>query len=256
MKRLLFASALLSTLLFAACGDKENPDGDMAEMALNFTASYGGSPLVMFERTYGYEADMDFKMQLFQFYISDVRLLRQNNGVTEEVPALDVDLINFAGVYTDADAAKGISTETATIPAGAYTGLRFGFGVSPQLNATIPPDYPLGHPLAENYWEDAKSYIFFKVEGNADLEPDGDFSDKLTFHVGGDNNYRELTFQQNFSVEKNGRLEIPLAIDLRKILIAADGEYVDFRQVKQSHSNTSPAAVFMAENVPQAVELR
>ena len=243
-------------LIFSTCGKDDEGGGDMAELVLNFTANYGNNPLVMFERTYDYEADMDFKMQLFQFYLSDVRLLRQNNGATEEVPALDVDLLSFANIYNDADAAKGINTETVSIPAGTYTGLRFGWGVSPQLNATIPPDYPLGHPLSENYWEDAKSYIFFKVEGNADLEPNGDFSDKLTFHVGGDNNYRELTFEKTFTVEKNGKLTIPLSVDLKKILIATDGEYVDFRQVKQSHSNTSPAAVFMAENAPSAIQLR
>ncbi|HQU58528.1 MAG: hypothetical protein KDD02_01730 [Phaeodactylibacter sp.] len=256
MKQFIFASILLSTLLFTACDNKDDNKSELAEVVLNFTANYDNDPLVMFERTYNYEADMDLKMQLLQFYISDVRLLHDKDGVTEEVPVLDIGLINFGNVYNDADAAKGINTAAVSIPAGTYTGLRLGFGVSPELNATIPPDYPLGHPLSENYWEDAQSYIFFKVEGNADLEPNGEFTDKLTFHVGGNNNYRELSFQKNFTVEKNGQVTIPVVVDLKKILIASDGTYVDFRQVKQSHSNTSPAAIFMADNVPQAVSVK
>ena len=256
MKKILAALAMMSFFLLGACGDKEDEGADEAELVLHFTSSYDGQPLLMFERTYDYEQGMAFKMQLLQFYISDVRLLRQNNGAVEEVPVLDVASINFGNIYNEQDAAKGSSSAPANIAPGNYTGLKLGFGVSPQLNATIPPDYPLGHPLSENYWEDADSYIFFRVEGNADLEGSGTFADKLTYHVGGNNNYNELEFQKDFTVDKNGRLTIALDFDLRKMLVAADGQFLDFRQVRQAHSVISPAAIFLAGNAPQALRLK
>jgi hypothetical protein len=256
MKQSFTALALAAIVLLGACGKQDDEGSAPAELVLQFTSSYAGQPLLMFERAYSYEEDMAFKVQLLQFYISDVRLLRQRNGSAEEVPVLDVASINFGAVYNDEDAAKGISTAPVPIEPGQYTGLKLGFGVSPQLNATIPPDYALGHPLAENYWEDANSYIFYRLEGNADLNGDGNFPDKLTFHVGGDNNYNELEFQGNFSVDKNGRLSIPLDIDLRRLLVAPDGEFLDFRQVRQAHSVLSPAAIFLSGNAPQALRLK
>ncbi len=222
------------------------------EVSLNFRTSYGQDPLVMFEREYAYEDNMAIKMQLFQFYLSEVNLLQGE----ERVPVMDVGLISFGDVYTDEQALEGKSTGSLTAPPGNYTGIEFGFGLSPELNATIPPDYPLGHPLSENYWEAASSYIFFKFEGNADLEPNGEFSDKLTFHVGGNGNYRQLSFDKPITIEDEKELTLQFNIDLRKILVDQNtGEYLDFRQVTQSHSNESPSATFMANHVAEAIEL-
>lgn len=220
---------------------------------LNFKAFYGPSPLVMFEREYSYADNMALKLQLFQFYISEVRLLTEDGWE----PLIDVDLISFGNVYTDEDAAEGITSLVGkALPPGSYTGVELGFGLSSTLNATIPPDYPLGHPLSENYWEAASSYIFFKFEGNADLEPNGEFSDKLTFHVGGNDNFRRLTFDRPITIEDEKELTLHFNIDLRKILIDQNtGEYLDFRQVMQSHSNSSPSATFMANHVPEAIEM-
>ncbi|MCB0559594.1 MAG: hypothetical protein H6573_29080 [Lewinellaceae bacterium] len=253
MKYLFFLFPLAFVLLFSTC---KNSDDEMmpgnANLALNFKASYGEAPLTMFEREYAYEDGMAIKMQLFQFYLSEVRLL---NG-SEATPLMDISLISFGDVYTDEDAAKGKSTTPATAPAGTYTGIEFGFGVSPELNATIPPNYALGHPLSENYWEAASSYIFFKFEGNADLESNGDFSEKLTFHVGGNDNYRKLTFDKPITIEDGKDLMLQFNIDLQKILVDSNtGEYLDFRQVTQSHSNSSPSATFMANHLAEAIEM-
>lgn len=254
MKYLLFMLPLAAVLLFSAC---KNADDEMpartGSVALNFKAFYGQAPLVMFEREYAYEDNMALKMQLFQFYLSEVNLLKG----AEKIPLKDIGLISFGDVYTDADAARGKTTASPNaIPAGEYTGIEFGFGVSPTLNATTPPDYEIGHPLSENYWEAAASYIFFKFEGNADLQPNGEFTDKLTFHVGGNDNYRLLSFDKPITVEDGKELTLQFNIDLQKILVDQDtGEYLDFRQVMQSHSNSSPSATFMANHVPGAVTL-
>ena len=223
-----------------------------ALVKLNFKGFYGEAPLVMFEREYAYEGNMALKMQLFQFYLSEVRLLKGG----DEVLLTDIDLISFGDVYSDEEAAEGKNSSPAVVPPGTYDGIAFGFGVSPGLNATIPPDYPLTHPLGENYWEAAGSYIFFKFEGNVDLEPNGDFSDKLTFHVGGNDNYRQLAFDKPITVEDEKETTLQFNIDLRKILVDQNtGEYLDFRQVMQSHSNESPSATFMTNHVMDAIEM-
>lgn len=223
-----------------------------AQVTLNFKAFYGGGPLVMFGREYAYEDNMALQMQLFQFYLSDVRLLKGQDGET----LTDVALISYGDVYTDEEAAEGKSPAPAVAPPGTYTGIEFGFGLTPELNATIPPDYPLGHPLSENYWDAAGSYIFFKFEANADLEADGNFSEKLTFHVGGNSNYRKLAFDKPITLEDGEERTLQFNIDLRRILVDQNtGAYLDFRQVMQSHSNESPSATFMANHVQDAIEM-
>ena len=223
-------------------------------MVLNFKASYGQEPLLMFERDYAYEDNMAIKMQLFQFYLSEVSLTK-DGGV--RLPILDVDLISFGDVFDEAAAAEGQNSRIPTaIPPGGYTGIEFTFGLTPALNATIPPDYELGHPLSENYWEASSSYIFYKFEGNVDLNANGEFPDKLTFHVGGNENMRTLTFGKPILIEDEKEVQLNFNIDLQKMLVdEANDEYLDFRQVTQSHSNSSPAATFMSNNIGNAIDL-
>lgn len=255
MKKWFLLSALSFGLLFAACGDDDKDTPETAQLSLTATATYGESPLLMFERDYGYEDNMALQLQLFQTYLSDMALLYEEDGQVKEVPLEDIALLNFGNMYNDEDARAGLEVFNLDVPARSYTGIRFGLGVSPELNATIPPDYDLSHPLSQNYWEDANSYIFFKIEGNADLDGSGDFADKLTFHIGGDNNYSDVTFQGMIDLLPGGEVGLTLNFDLQKLLINEDGDYVDFRQTKQAHSNTAPAAVFIGNNMPSAVSL-
>ncbi|MCB0580106.1 MAG: hypothetical protein KDD10_12460, partial [Phaeodactylibacter sp.] len=98
--------------------------------------------------------------------------------------------------------------------------------------------------------------IFFKFEANADLEADGNFSEKLTFHVGGNSNYRKLAFDKPITLEDGEERTLQLNIDLRRILVDQNtGAYLDFRQVMQSHSNESPSATFMADHVLDAIDM-
>ncbi|TXB69482.1 MbnP family protein [Phaeodactylibacter luteus] len=248
--------ALSAALLFSACGGTDdNTAPDTGRITLNATATYGSLPLVMFDQNYDYEDGMQFQMQLFQTYLSDIELVYMENGAEMTEPLLDVALAEFGDIYTIADAEAGIEVVKTDVPARNYTALRFGVGVSPALNATVPPDYEVTHPLGQNYWEDANSYIFFKFEGNADLDGSGGFQDKLTFHVGGDNNYNSIEFTGAIDIAPDGEAVLNLNFDMEKLLIRSNGDYVDFRQVRQAHSNTAPAAVFMGENMPNALSL-
>ncbi|WP_421948329.1 MbnP family protein [Phaeodactylibacter xiamenensis] len=256
MKQILSLFALAVAVFVAGCGNSDDNGGPATtELTLLATGTYGDDPLVMFERTYEYEDNMALQMQLLQTYLSDIALVYEEDGVEKEELLTDIALVSFGNVFTDEDAAEGVEVVKMEVPVRNYTGLKIGLGVSPELNATIPPDYDLTHPLSQNYWEDASSYIFFKVEGNADLDADGQFQDKLTYHVGGDNNYSTVQFTGAIDLEKGTPKTLALNIDLQKILIKGDGTYWDFREGQFAHSTTSPAAVFMGENFPNAVRL-
>ncbi|MEQ8703725.1 MAG: hypothetical protein RIC19_07385 [Phaeodactylibacter sp.] len=257
MKQTLFLLALAVALITAGCGNSDDNGGPATtELTLLATGTYGDDPLVMFERTYNYEDGMQLQMQLLQTYLSDIALVYEEDGTEKEELLTNIALVSFADVYTDADATAGVEVVKMEVPVRNYTGLKIGLGVSPELNATIPPDYDLTHPLSQNYWEDASSYIFFKIEGNADLDADGEFQEKLTYHIGGNNNYSSVQFTGAIDLEKGTPQTLALNFDLQEILIRQqDGAFWDFREAQFAHSTTSPAAVFMAENIPAAVSL-
>lgn len=89
----------------------------------------------------------------------------------------------------DEDVVEGVEVVKMEVFVCNYIGLKIGFGVFFEFNVIILFDYDLMYLLFQNYWEDVFSYIFFKVEGNVDLDVDGQFQDKFIYYVGGDNNY-------------------------------------------------------------------
>ena len=261
MKNLAFflLIAVLSIALFACDRSDENQyeieEGDVGETVLYFYPSFGDDLLTMFEDTYDYFDEMSLRFQLFQFYISDVTLISPEHG---EVMVKDVDLVTFKDIFDQSDSQRGIQIPLGEAPAGEYTSIRFGIGVNSQLNATQPADYDLGHPLTTgNYWSWAAGYVFFKIEGNADLDDNGNYSEKLTFHIGRDNYYREVAFDKNFMVVPYGKTPISLRVDLKDALYNEEsGEFLNFREVNQDHTTNPDVAEFLANELKDAIQLR
>ncbi len=248
----LFVVGLLAT----SCNsdDDNSITGKVNPPELRFTAEYNSDPLVMLAQDYDYEVGMDIKIQLFQFFISDVRLVDENGNETD--PIIDIATVSFANNTNEAAAVTGVSIPLNSIAPGKYTGIKMGIGVSPDLNSTQPGDYTPGHPLSTDYWAAAGSYIFAKVEGNADLDGTGDFSTKLTFHIGGDPRYREVLYNKAIQVDPDGALPIEFTVDLKDVLVDESGEYVDFQEVTQIHHGTASTAVFMMDNLSSSIRLK
>lgn len=252
MNKFLFFLPLVAVLLFTSCDDDQPTGDDNALLTLNFTSTYGDEPLMMLSRSYDYEDDMKLEVQVFQFYVTDITLL---NG-DQETPIMDVDLINFGDVYSNEDALAGKSIADIEIPEGNYTGISFGFGVDPVLNQTANSDYNAGHPLFDNYWGPQTGYIFYKFEANGDLDGNGEFEEQLSIHIGGNKNYNELSFEKPLSVVNGSKETLSFNIDLEKILISENGEYLDFNEVKIHHNADSPTANLLSGNIPHAVTIK
>lgn len=252
MKRLFLLLPVLLLLLSATGCDDDPQQEAQANLTLNFTSMFGEEPLMMLSRNYEYEDNMDLQLQLFQFYLTDLKLLK-SDGSSVSVP--EVTIVNFGDVY-DMEAAERGQDFTVEVPAGDYTGVSFGFGVEESLNQKSPSDYEVGHPLTENYWGPQTGYIFFKFEANGDLEPDGAFAETLTFHIGGNENYTPLSYNRPFTLAGNETETISFEVDLRKIIVDENGEYVNFREIRVNHATDTPTALFMGNNVQKAVSLK
>jgi len=240
--------------LFGSC-DKQEEESSLSDITLNFKATFGKDPLTMFSSAYPYEGGLNVKMQLFQFYISDVTLIKHSNSSHQEKIILDVASVDFGEIFTAQQASEGVSFLIKDVPTGDYSGIRFGIGVAPDLNATGPASYAPGHPLTENYWSWAMGYVFFKIEGNADLDQSQNFAQKLSFHIGTNEMYRLKEIQKSINHKENQPLQLNFNVDAKRVLSDGNGNFVDFRQVNQDHTNNKPLGNRMADNLVQAITL-
>jgi hypothetical protein len=144
---------LLALLFFAGCEDDDPATGPV-DFSLEFRAEFDGDPLAISSETYAYPTGADLKILLFQYYISDLELLPADGGAP--VQLTDIDMIRWQSATEN-----NVTTRTYEVPAGEYTGIRFGLGVSPDLNARDPSDFAADFVLNENeFWNAATRYVF------------------------------------------------------------------------------------------------
>lgn len=252
MKSLRMFLVLVIGLAISSC--KGEGDTEKAPLTLRFRGDFGTEPLVMFANAYSYPGGMQVKFQNFLYYISDIHLIKEDGN---RQPLAEVALVSFKDVQNQTTASQGVVIPDMEVPAGTYTGIGFGVGVAPSLNGTQPGDYKAGHPLTDNYWSWALGYIFTKIEGNADLNGDGSFDEnaKLTFHIGANSLYQIKTLEKPIIVKPGEPIELPLRVDLKRVLVAPEGNYLDFSLIRQDHTNDMMVARFIMENLAEAITL-
>lgn len=254
MRALKFSIGLFIFGAFWSCESDRATTNQKTDVALHIDASFGNEPLLMYAKEYGYEAGMRLKFQLFQFYISDLGLLRKTNSGTDTVKLLDIALVSFKDIQTTEQALNGLTLTLKDVPTGTYSGMVLGLGVSPVLNNTNPGNYTPPHPLGDNYWSWARGYVFTKIEGNADLTGSGSFTTPLTFHIGENAFYRQKTFDQPIEIQ-NQDAQLALKVDLRRVLVTDSTTFLDFRKVTQDHTTNRDIALFIADNLQAALSM-
>jgi hypothetical protein len=229
---------LLAIAAFPACQDKEEPKTGSLELV--FKGTFGAEPLYMFDRTYDYLDDSKIKWQMFQFFLSDLELISGENGLESHLLS-PVESVSFSDIQSESEALEGYKLTFNDIEVGSYSGFQFGLGVSPELNATQPSDYDVSEPLAavSSYWEAASSYIFSKMEGNADLDGDGQFGEddeKITYHLGADALFEKRNLPYRIEITENATTSIVINVNLLKALTnETTGEHIDFRLTPRDH---------------------
>lgn len=254
MNKILFFLALVFCFGLLGCDKDKNQSND-GQLTLSFKGHFDDDRLKMFTTEYPYEDNMKLRFQLFQFYISDVALLKTDNPAGDSLQLIDVELVSFKNIQSDVAADKGITFILKDIPPGSYKGIKFGLGVSADLNAVGPSSYTPPHPLDDNYWSWAKGYVFTKMEGNADLDNSGKFATKLTFHCGENEFYRRKVLLKNIEIKAKDNTDLNLAVDLHRVLAKSATEYLDFRKVTQDHTTDRSVAKFIADNLQEAIKV-
>lgn len=212
-------------LVSAASARHAGPKG--AELVLELQHTVGGKTLMIGTDTYRNAAGEQFNITTFNYFISNIRLLKKN-GDEYMVPQ---DSSYFLVKENDPES-KRIRLR---IPRGQYTAITFTLGVD-SLRSTTDLSHRTGAldisggMLEGMYWTWNSGYIFLKLEGNCEQAAvDRTGQRKFRYHIGGFggyskpslNNIRTVTIDLPadgiINARNNGR---------NRVLLQADALYV------------------------------
>lgn len=202
------------------------------DFELNIKPTFKNAPLVLNE-TQNLGA-IDVKFENLTFYISEIALINKKG---EEISLIDVDFIQLNS-FDLAGAESGKSLIFRDLEAGGYEKIKFSIGVPSDLNAMSPGDFGVSEPLGrtDHFWEPWGSYIFSKIEGNADVDKDGVFDLKFFYHTGSDALFRSFEITEDIVINNNEVTKFELSIDYNEVLKQADGSYFDIPNFPRNHN--------------------
>lgn len=244
MLRISLFTLICFAFLIISC-DRGGDPIEAGSFELNIRPFVGGQELIL-EEEYPNIQGRAFQVDLFQMYIADITLIKQNG---EEVLLSEIELFNL-GTGGAARHGGGAFALFDGIEIGSYQGISFGIGVPDRLN-TEPADYAVDHPLNVGnsmYWSWKTGYKFFQMEGLIDqsLDRRGDVLDHpLVYHVGQDSLgrdqslYREVRFTEsrhNFQIQSGQELQFIIELDINRMF------YTETDTVDMVASNTTHSA--------------
>lgn len=255
--RLSFAFFLLAGILLFSPGCKKEPqETGNGTIELVCRAHWAGEPIVIGSAV-DYPQGFSLKFYVLDYLLSNV-MVEDAQGNSHELT--DVEMVSFTENNDDLSSAEaGVIFRFEDVPAEMYDRLALGIGVDPEKNATKPQTYPSGHPLsigANRYWDAWGSYIFSKTQGLADDAKPGLFNHPFSYHTGGTELYREISFDRVIAVKEGQVTRIELDLDVKKLFLKSDGSYWDISGSSQAHEPAKPALVMIADNYGQALTLK
>ncbi|RYF66253.1 MAG: hypothetical protein EOO39_23370 [Cytophagaceae bacterium] len=178
----LFVSLLFAVSVLMACQKKE-VDTLVGSMQLTFDNRVGNSDLVLGTGTYQNKSGETFTVTRFDYFISNIRLLRADGS------AYTVPQDNSYFLIREADSTSQKITLN-NVPAGEYTQLEYMVGVDSLRNTADVGKRtgvldPAGSHTSGMYWDWNTGYIHLKMEGTSPQAPlDATGSRNFRYHIG------------------------------------------------------------------------
>ncbi len=150
----------------------------MAPLAIKFDNVVGNEDLVLNTGAYINAEGESFSITKLQYFISNVKL-KKTDGSEYVIP-------QDSSYFLIDESVEASTRVTVNVPEGEYSTLIFTLGVD-SLRSTMSADKRTGvlTPTADNYRDENKGYIHFKIEGQS---PD------YQFHIGGYGGKTSSTF--------------------------------------------------------------
>lgn len=150
-----------------------NPSINTGSVSVLFEGMVGDSALVLGTSTYTNQTGNTFKINMYKYYISNIKLTKEDNTVWTEPNSYH--LIDYANESTT-------SITLANVPYGNYKAMDFVIGVDSLRNVSGAQTGALD-PAKGMFWTWSSGYIMAKMEGTS---PQSTATGNiLKFHIGG-----------------------------------------------------------------------
>lgn len=226
---------MLVGLSLSACKDDEK----RGTLVLRFQPVFNGEPLSTFV-TKPFDNGQQIQFTHVSMMVADLQLF--NSASHRDLN--DIALVNLS-FDTPAEAIEGHVLTLSDVPAGQYTGLRFGVGVPPDLNQKKPADFASNSPLSNSgyYWVPWTSFIFSKTEGRLDTLGTDVFDLGFALHTGADELYRTIEWDVPVTIEEGTSTSLNVVIDYKKLL-----EGIDIKSNPQNHNPQDTVQILQLVN--------
>ncbi len=190
-----FFSFLMMVTLVTGC-KKENEDTAEEKVTstinIHFENEVDGAPISSSGLIYTNPSQEAYSIDLLKYYISYISLVNDQGASVDVYEHKLIDALNTAN--------NSISVKD--FPDGNYTNIIFHLGVDHNHNHTGDQAGDLD-PINGMLWTWNTGYIFFKHEGMY-TKADGT-NEALTYHLGTDPTYTEISLPLNFSLNKEAK---------------------------------------------------
>lgn len=177
--------------MLTSCKKEVTENQEPGQLSIEFDNIVGAQNLQLQTGTYTNSAGELFTIDLLQYYISNIQLVK-NDGSIYTIP-------QDSSYFLIKEAEAATHKVALNVPAGEYAGLRFVLGVD-SLRSTMDITKrtgvldPAGGMSNGMYWSWNSGYIFFKMEGSSPQAPaDQNGNKKFRYHIGGFGGYSSPT---------------------------------------------------------------
>ncbi|TAH01348.1 MAG: hypothetical protein EAZ17_04925 [Sphingobacteriales bacterium] len=163
---------IVGTMIFLSSCQKDSSDETgTSSLKVTFRILNNGEPLNTSETYLNFSGEQ-YRVDVFKFYVSNVKLRTSDNRVSEEKES-----------YHLVDLANAESRElTLTMNNGSYQQLEFTLGVDSLRNVSGAQTGALD-PMLGMFWTWNSGYIFAKLEGQSPQSTA--LQQNFTYHIGG-----------------------------------------------------------------------
>ncbi|KQR67408.1 MbnP family protein [Pedobacter sp. Leaf176] len=214
MKTSQYLLALLCPIiLLSSCkkSDDEITANPKSSFTIEFEHQVNGAVLALNTTTYKNAKGEDFKINVFKYYVSNIRLSKAD-GTAYLVPE------SYYLIDESKSESKFITINK--VPTGDYTKIEYTIGVDYALNFAGAQTGALD-PINGMFWTWNSGYIFVKLEGTSPQSTAA--NNALTFHIGGviDPNNTIRTFSTEINAANPLRVRTDAKPDVHFIVNAA-----------------------------------
>ncbi len=250
MKRLfIFISALTALSSCKKDTVAEYLPTDKGELEIEFDNVVGGSNLQLNTGVYTNAAGESFSVNLLDYYISNIRL-KKDDGSEYVVPKNSSYFL-----IKEEDPSQMITLDD--VPAGNYTGITFTLGVdSSKCAAPLAERTGVLDPAgagAGMYWTWNSGYIFVKLEGTSAVATTAD--KKFRYHIGGFGGYSSPTINNIKTITLNAGAGASAKVRQNKPEAPHIHIMADIAKVMNGSTNVSIAANTTVMFMPYSVNI-